>query len=176
MSSVENAVRRANLVDAPRGEWVVSGSFQFPGAVYSGQFDYDVGLLEGLDMMMSRQHKPATPAFILRPRQWDLDGPKAPPSNLRFDFDRKRNVAAAVCLVCDRWDNVYAWMTRGDAGRDDVELVHDPWNPGDTTFPPSSFITIAQLRELMVQWAFGDVLPPPAVEWTTEDPDVIGWF
>lgn len=175
-SSVENAVTRADLIDAPYGEWVASGVFQFSGAIYSVEFNHDVGLLECLDVMMSLPDKPGTPRCSLRPRHWAPEGPAVPPSSLRFDFNREHGVAAAVCMVCDRADNVYAWMTRGDSGRSDTVLTYDSWNPDETRYPPESFITIPQLRELVVQWAFGDVLPPPAVEWTIELPDEIGWF
>ena len=175
-SSVENAMRRADLIDASGGEWVASGVFQFSDATYSVEFTNENGLLECLDMMMSLSHKPGTPRFTLRPRRWAPKGPEVPPSSLRFDFDHEHGVAAAVCLVCDRAGNVYAWMTRGGAGRSDFVLSHDSWNPDDTRFPQQSFITIAQLRELVAQWAFGDVLPPPAVEWAVEPPDEIGWL
>jgi hypothetical protein len=174
--SVENLVRRADLIDAPGGEWIASGVFQFSGATYSVQFTNETGLLECLDLMMSRTRKPGTPRFTLRPRGWAPKGPEVPPSSLRFDFDRERDVAAAVCLVNDRAGNVHAWMTHGGAGRDDVVLTHDTWNPDDTRFPPESFVTVAQLRELVAQWEFGEVLPPPAAEWSAELPDEIGWF
>jgi hypothetical protein len=174
-SSVENVLRRADLIQAG-DEMVASGVFQFPGATYSVQFTNEAGLLECLDLMMSRTRKPETPRFTLRPRGWAPKGPEVPPSSLRFDFDRERDVAAAVCLVNDRAGNVYAWMTHGDAVQDDVVLTHDSWNPDDTKFPPESFVIVAQLRELVAQWAFGEILPPPAVEWTAELPDEIGWF
>lgn len=175
-SSVGDAVQRADLTVTPGDEMVASAVFQFSGATYSVQFTNESGLLECLDLMTSRARKPETPRFTLRPRGWAPTGPELPPSNLRFDFDRERDVAAAVCLVSDRTGNVHAWMTRGNAGRDDVMLTYDSWNPEDARFPPESFIALAQLRQLIVQWAFGDVLPPPAVEWTVEPPDEIGWF
>jgi hypothetical protein len=38
------------------------------------------------------------------------------------------------------------------------------------------FVTIAELREVVLQWAFGDVLPPPAVQWVTVPHESVGWF
>ncbi|MGH9893984.1 MAG: hypothetical protein ACREA0_18785 [bacterium] len=64
-------------------------------------------------------------------------------------------------------------MTQGQAGRDDVVLTHDSWNPKETAFPPSAFITVTELRALLPQWAFDDALPPSAVRWIAV-PDV-GW-
>jgi hypothetical protein len=52
-NSVENVLRRADLIQAG-DEMVASGVFQFSGATYSVQFTNEAGLLECLDLMMSR--------------------------------------------------------------------------------------------------------------------------
>ena len=78
--------------------------------------------------------------------------------------------------MLDKDGDIHQWMTEGDAGRDDVFLTHDSWNPKERQFPPESFITVAQLREAVAQWAFGDVFPPPAVRWRAATEDEVGWL
>jgi hypothetical protein len=173
---VDDLVRRSDLSHADMHRLKASGVFQFSGATYSVAFRSEDGLLECLDTMMSLRRKPGTPRLYLQAEDYTPEGPEWPPSNLRFDFDRDRGVAAAVLLALDRHNEIHTWMTRGDAARDDVVLTHDSWNPEERRFPPQSFITLAELRELVVQWAFGDVLPPPAVEWAVEPHDEVGWF
>jgi len=46
-----------------------------------------------------------------------------------------------------------------------VTLAQDPHNPEFTPFPADSFITVDQLREAVVGWVFGDVLPVPSSIW-----------
>jgi hypothetical protein len=176
ISSVRDAVSRSDLAHAATHDLVASGVFQFSGATYSVQFTSESGLLECLDVMMSRPRKPETPRLYLRARGYLPDRPEWPPSNLRFDFDAEHGVAAVVCLAVDRHGEMHAWMTRGDAARHDVVLTHDSWNPEDRRFPAESFITIAELRELVVRWAFGDVLPPPTTHWAEQPADEVGWF
>jgi hypothetical protein len=175
-TGVDDKVRRADLVHASTHEIVASGVFQFSGATYSVQFKSELGLLECLDIMMSRPHKPSTPRLYLQAQGYKADSPEWPPSNLRFDFDTTHGVAAAVCLALDKHNEIHTWMTCGNAGQDGVVLTHDSWNPDERRFPVTSMITIDQLRELVVQWAFGDLLPPPVVQWTVEPHDEVGWL
>jgi hypothetical protein len=175
-SGVEDQVRRSDLAHAATHQLDASGVFQFSGATYSVRFKSTSGLLTCLDVMMSFPRKPSTPRLHLSARGYESPEPEWPPSNLRFDFDREHGVAAAVLLALDKHNGIYQWMTRGDAGRDDVFLTHDSWNPDERRFPPAAFITIDQLREVLVQWAFGDVLPPPAVDWVVESQEEVGWF
>lgn len=82
---------------------------------------------------------------------------------------------AAVIVIVDRpHDRVLSWMTHGDAGRDDVTLSHDSWGSENAVFPPGSFITIPQLRHVVLHWAFADAQPPPVVSWV--DAPNVGWF
>jgi hypothetical protein len=175
-SSTEGVLSREDLAHAATHDLAASGVFQFSGATYSVQFTSDWGLQECLDTMLSSPRKPATPRLYLRARGYEPDGPEWPPSNLRFDFDIKHGIAAAVCLVMDCHGEMHAWTTRGNAGREDVVLTHDSWNPEDRRFSPASLVTIAELRELATEWAFGDVLPPPSVHWAVENPDDVGWL
>lgn len=176
MTAVDDRVRRSDLIHADTHRLTASGVFQFQGATYSVAFRSEPGLRECLDTMVSMRRKPGTPRLYLDAKGYEPDGPEWPPSNLRFDFDREHDVAAAVLLALDKHNEIHTWMTRGDAGRNDVMLTHDSWNPAERRFPPESFITIAQLEELVVQWAFGDVLPPPAAEWAVEPHDQVGWL
>ena len=173
---VDDMVRRSDLAHADTHAIAASGVFQFSGATYSVQFKSESGLLECLDIMMSMPRKPATPRLYLQAQGYKGDGPEWPPSNLRFDFDTEHGVAAAVCLVLDKHNEIHTWMTRGDAGQEGVVLTHDSWNPDERRFPFGSLITIDQLRDLVVQWAFGDALPPPAVQWAIEPHEEVGWF
>jgi len=137
-------------------------------ATYSVSFVHEDGLVRCLDTMMSFPRKPATPRLSLRPDGYREKRPEWPVSAMRFDFDTEHAVAAAVLLALDRDAVSHTWMTQGDA-------AHDSWDPDNKRFPPESFITIAELREIVVQWAFGDVLPPPATRWTTVPHEDVGW-
>jgi hypothetical protein len=97
-------------------------------------------------------------------------------SNLRFQFDAEHDAAAAVLLLIDRNqdDELLTWMTRGEASRPGVVLAHDSWNEHETLFPPESHITLNQLRDVVTQWAYGELVPPSAVRWSAVDG--IGWF
>jgi hypothetical protein len=85
-------------------------------------------------------------------------------------------VAAASLAVWGKDDDVRQWMTVGDAGRDDVLLTQDASNADLKRFPPESFISIAQLRDVVIQWAFDDLLPPPAARWRPASEREVGWF
>lgn len=78
-----------------------------------------------------------------------------------------------MLVALDKQRRLYSWRTKGTAGRDDVTLVHDAWNPGDTALPPESFIIVPELRPAVVEFATGDLLPPVSIEWAMV-PDV-GW-
>jgi hypothetical protein len=115
------------------------------------------------------QDDPAVARLHLTP-----PGAKFPSCNLRFHFNVEYNIAAAVLMALDARDELHSWMSRGNSGRDDIVLAHDTWNPDDTRFPPESFISIDELRVVVSQWAFGEVLPPPGVRWVSV-PEV-GWL
>ncbi|HKN97363.1 MAG TPA: hypothetical protein VJX10_09630 [Pseudonocardiaceae bacterium] len=156
-------------------DWHVVGVFQAASATYNVTFRAEPELARFLDYLFtsgesfgtSRLYRRAA-IYPLRP-EYDLSG-------LRFQFDAEHQVAAAALLADDHdADHLYRWITRGDAGRDDVVLAHDSWNEHETAFPSSAFITVSQLREVVTQWAFGEVLPPPVVGWV-DGPDDLGWL
>jgi hypothetical protein len=149
---------------------VVSGVFQFADAIYEVTFHNDEGLTRCLDFVLAYpEDDPAVARLHLTP-----PGAKYPSCNLRFHVNVEHNVAAAVLVALDTHEALYSWMSRGAAGRDDIVLAHDTWNPDDTRFPPESFISIDDLRTVVSQWAFGDLFPPPGVPWVTV-PE-IGWL
>lgn len=84
-------------------------------------------------------------------------------------------MAAAGLLTLERGEQGHQWLTVGEAGRDDVTLEMDPGNPGGHVFPPSSFITFAQLRVAVAEWAFGEILPPPSLQWRAAG-DEVRWL
>jgi hypothetical protein len=132
---VQDVVRRGDLVHPDKYEIAASGVFQFDDATFSVKFKSESGLLDCLDMMMSRPDKPEKPRLYLEAMGYTPPTPEWPPSNLRFDYDREHNVAAAVLLALDKNNEIHTWMTRGDTGGDDVLLTHDSWNPKGAAFP-----------------------------------------
>lgn len=53
-------------------------------------------------------------------------------------------------------------------------LVQDPFNPSNV-FPNESFVTVPELRQAVIEWAFGEFLPPPAVSWRTTTEQEVKW-
>lgn len=164
-------VRRSGLGPC---DWIVAGAFDGGAGGYSATFHEAAELARFLDFLVASPGRPGTSRLYRRAAihpfrpEYDLSG-------LRFQFDRDHDVAAAVLLADDHQaDRVHQWMTRGAAGRSDVVLAHDSWNEHETLFPPASFITVAQLRAVVVEWAFGETLPPSAVSWT--ETTGIGWL
>ncbi|MGH3521102.1 MAG: hypothetical protein ACRDQ7_27745 [Haloechinothrix sp.] len=166
---------RSDLAHAAEFPLIASGVFQFQDASYDVQFITESGLLDCLDYMTSRAAKPATPSLYLSADGYEPSAPEWSPSNLRFDFDRESGLGAAVLLVVDKHDDIHAWMTHGGQDRSDVHLAHDSWNPNARQFPPWAVVDLPHLREAICQWAFGDVIPPPAVGWTPMPDEEIGW-
>ncbi|MGH9893983.1 MAG: hypothetical protein ACREA0_18780 [bacterium] len=112
----------------------------------------------------------------LKAEGYEPAGPEFPSSNFQFDVDVEHEVAAAATLVIDKDGRSRQWLAQGDAYRDDVTLAQDPWNPTYTKFPPEAYITILQLRDAATQWALGDVLPPPAINWRAASENEVGWL
>jgi hypothetical protein len=146
-----------------------SGVFHVHGAVCDVTFSDEQGVSDFLDFYLAHGSEDVVARLHLTPQ-----GEKFPSANLRFQFDREHQIAAAVLIAVDHDNQQYSWMTRGNAGRDDVSLAHDTWNAAETRMPPEAFITVAELREAIMQWVIGDVLPPTSVRWA-EVPDV-RWF
>lgn len=158
-----------------RHGWVASGVFQVGAANYQCEFRAEPELRRFVDYLMASPTKPATSRLYLHQSVTPVR-PEHYLSNLRFQFDAEHDVAAAVVLLIDRnhHDELLAWMTRGDAGRPDVTLAHDSWNEHETVFPPKSYISLAQLREVVAEWAYGELVPPEAVQWSAVSN--ITWF
>ncbi|TDQ01278.1 hypothetical protein [Labedaea rhizosphaerae] len=171
----DGPLARSDLYYSDRYELRASGLFAFPDAAYNVTFVNEEGVRRCLDVMLAFPDKPATPRFVLRPEGYRDERPEWPVCTLRFDYDIEHQVAAAVMLTLDKDANTHPWMSQGTVGRDDVELTYDSWAPQERPFPPESLITIAELREVVVQWAFGDALPPAAIAWAAVDPDLVGW-
>lgn len=168
MTATTNQLRKPELAGPESRYLQATATFYLRGAVHTVTFENEHGLTVALDLLAAEGDDTMVAQLYLTPQ-----GETAPSANLRFQFNREHRVAAAVLVALDKHRNLYSWMTHGDAGRNDVTLVHDPWNPGDTALPPESFITLPELRPAITEWAFGDVLPPPSLRWTSV-PDV-GW-
>lgn len=148
-----------------RADCVVSGVFAVDGSHYEATFTSKAELGRFLDFALASPVKPATTRLYLHPDEVP-PRPEHQVSNLRFQFDPDRRVAAAVLLVIDRSHHrLLSWRTVGEAGRPDVVLAHDSWNEHETRLPSESFITIPQLRAVVVEWAFGQTVPPAVVSW-----------
>jgi len=150
----------------PHG-WVVSGVFQVGSANYRCEFHAEPELRRFVDFLIASPTKPATSRLYLHQSVSPVR-PEHYLSNLRFQFDAEHDAAAAVVLLIDRAgnDELLAWMTHGNTGRPDVMLAHDSWNEDETSFPTESFVSLAELREVIAEWAFGELVPPRAVRWS----------
>jgi hypothetical protein len=165
-------VRHSHL---ERCDWHVAGVFPSSSATYNATFRTEPELTRFLDFLFTAPEVFATSKLYRRAASQPYQ-PEHDLSGLRFQFDPRHHIAAAVVLADDHdADHLFRWVTRGDAGRSDVVLAHDSWNEHETIFPPESFITVAHLREVVVQWAFGEVLPPPAARWV-QAPDDVSWL
>jgi hypothetical protein len=190
-SSADNAPRRQAAVTTTVGRpvawsdlvrasgldpcgWHVAGEFTTGAASYGVTFHSESELARFLDFLFAAPDKPATSRLYRRASIYPFQ-PHYDLSNLRFQFDPQHQVAAAVVLAYGHQDDhLWQWRTRGNAGYPDVTLAHDSWNEHETVLPPESFITMPQLRTAVLEWAFGEQIPPLAVDWTPTTG--IGWF
>lgn len=179
MTAAEQPVAWSDLVRHSRlgrCDWHVVGVFHSASATYNVTFRTDAELIRFLDYVFAAGESFGTSRLYRRAAVYPVR-PEHDLSGLRFQFDTERQVAAAALLADDHEaDHLYRWITRGDAGRDDMVLAHDgAWNGHEIVFPSSAFITVAQLRDVVRQWAFGEILPPPVVGWGAA-PDNLGWL
>jgi hypothetical protein len=148
------------------------------GSSFSGRFTTDSALRAFMDLVLRYPRQTSTVRMFLKPRRY-VPAESAPaeflPSSLYFDVDRERGVAAAALLIVDAHGVSHQWLSQGDRGRDDVALVMDQFNPEFATFPQESFVAVEPLADAVVQWAFGDEVPPPALSWKTATEDEVGW-
>lgn len=172
----DGRLRRSDLAHARNHRLVPSGRFYVNGSSFRARLVDPAGLKYFLDLVLRSPVRTSPVCLSLKAEGHEPTGPEFPPSNFQFDVDQEHKVAAAATLVFDQDGMSHQWLAQGDAARDDVTLTQDPWNPTFSQFPPESFITIPQLREAVVQWAFGDVFPPPAVTWRTATEDEVGWL
>lgn len=168
--------RRGTLYRSALKHWSpglrVTAAFQTGSATFNVEAIDEHALSHVLDVAMTLPDQPSVVRLYLEPNAHPTPGQL---STLRFDFNREYQVAAAVLVAIDKDDGVHEWMSRGAARRSNVHLAHDTWNASETQFPPESFVTTADLRRAVLQWAFGDgVIPPPVVDWV-HAPDV-GWL
>lgn len=168
MTATSRRLVKGDLAGPDDRHLQATGTFYLRGAVHNVTFDNADGVVTLLGLLESEGDATMVHSLHLTPQ-----GETAPSANLRFQFNREHQTAAAVLVALDRQRHLYSWRTQGTAGRDDVTFVHDAWNPGDTVLPPESFITVPDLRAAVVEFATGDALPPPSVQWVSV-PDV-GW-
>lgn len=169
-------LRRSDLVHAADHKLVPSDTFEAKDTIGGGYPVTPTGLSSLLDSLIHSPAKTAPVHLYLIPVGHRIELPEFPPSNLHFDLDPDHGVGAASLVTWDKDDEVRQWMTVGDAGRGDVLLTQDASNADLKRFPPESFITIPQLRQVLIEWAFGDLLPPAAVRWRQTTEREVGWF
>jgi len=167
---------RSDLAHAVDHALVPSGRFYVKGSSFGAYLVNQDGLNYFMDLVLHSSVRTSTVCLSLKPEGHKPTGPEFPPSNFQFDVDQEHEVAAAATLVFDKDGLSHQWLAQGDAGRDDVTLVQDPWNPTFSQFPREAFITVPQLREAVTQWAFGDVFPPPAIRWRVASEGEVGWL
>lgn len=169
MAASWDGLHRTDLA-APGGRRLeATGVFHLRGAQYTVTFESQPALSTFLDLYLSNADDTKVARLHLTPQ-----GTGLPAANLRFQLNLATQVAAAVLIAMDSDGRSHSWMTNGGAARHGVVLAHDTWHPDETALPPESFITLAQLRTVLAQWAFGEMLPPPAVEWVPVRD--VGWF
>jgi len=183
MVRADGGVRRADLVHSAEYPLVVSGTFVVGGSEFTAHIADEDGLSCFLAAVTRSPVATWTVRMFLKPQGYRPPRSlpiELPPSSLYFDVDQEHQVAAAGLLVSTDDGNAHQWMTRGAAGRDDVVLVQDPFNPEHSHFPQNSFITVGELRDAVFQWAFADVLTAatswrPASEWDVRWPVGAGY-
>lgn len=168
-TTIRSGLLKADLHGPEHRQLECSGFFYLNGARYGVTFTDEHGVATFLDLYLTEGDDQVVARMYLK-----YQGEDFPVGNLRFQFNAEHQVAAAVIQAVDKEQNLYSFMTRGDASRSDVILAHDSWNPNETIMPPESFITVPQLRDVVTQWVTQDKLPPPAVPWTAVSE--VGWF
>jgi hypothetical protein len=179
IESTGDRFHRSQLAHASDFELVIKAVFEDAmGSSFSSRPATESALGAFVDMVITypgetgpvrlfMEAKGLTPAPYLPPEYL--------PSSLVFDVDQKQGVAAAALLIFDASGISHQWLTLGDRDRDDVALIMDPFNPGFARFPPESLVPAAQLRQAVLDWAFGEELPPTAVPWRRANEDEVGW-
>jgi hypothetical protein len=169
-------VRGSELIYGSDHRLVPSDAFEVKDTIGGNYPVTPNGLSQFLDDLINSPVETNPVHLYLVPVGHKIDLPEFPPSNLHFDIDREHQVAAASLAIWDKDDEIHQWMTLGDAGRDDVLLTQDAANPDVKRFPSDSFISVLQLRLLVPQWAFSDILPPPAAQGRPASEREVGWF
>jgi hypothetical protein len=157
---------------------VPSAAFDLPHAhVAMTLHDVD-GVAYLLDTVLTAAVGAATVSLHLTPRDYrpPLSPPEFPPSNLYFGVDPRHGVAAVALLAFDKTRHSHQWLSQGTAWHADVApLAMDPVNADATPFPGDTYITAAQLRVTVINWAWGDLLPPAGTSWRAATEDEVGW-
>ncbi|WP_309114632.1 hypothetical protein [Saccharothrix sp.] len=159
-------------------DWTISGTLQVHGATYGLGFTARAELARFLDFAAGADGQPYA-ARLTRHRAVRPVTEQDRLSELDFHFDPAHGVGAALLRVADGPDRASSyWFTGGspDGARlaatvpADIELVYDTWNPAETRFPRSSWITLPELWSAVLEWAFGEHYPPDVVSWTAVPP------
>lgn len=126
-----------------------------------------------LDTLLSPNAEPVTVSLSLKQAGEER---KQGPANLYFSVNQQANVAAAALVAADNNRTGHQWYTSGNAWTPTSPvLAEDPHIPYDTPFPTSAYVTIEQLRPAVHEFAWGNMLPPPSMEWTTVSEADIRW-
>jgi hypothetical protein len=175
---VDDHLRRTDLAHGEE-HLFPSASFQLHHAAISMKIRDASGLSFLLDSLVASDAEPTTVSMRLTPRDYrpeDSALPEFPPSNLYFGVDQEHGVAAVALLAFDRDQRSHQWLPRGNAWHSDVAvLAMDPTIAEDTPFPHDAYVTLDQLCEIVIGWAWGAILPPAGVEWRPADEREVRW-
>ena len=178
VGSVDGRLRKSDLAHGEQ-PLIPSAVFTLHQATVSMRLHAVRGLEYLLDTLLDRDAAPVTASLVLTPHTYcsqELSPPEFPPSNLLVGVDQEHAVAAVALLAFDQRHHSHQWLPQGNAWHQDVAaLVMDPANAEDAVFPREAYITTAQLRAVVADWAWGDQLPPAGVRWRPATEREVRW-
>jgi len=166
-------MRRSDLLYADQYGLTATGIFDVaPATSAQMRFGTVSGLGKFLDYYLAHGDDSVVARMYLAPNASAIRD--SPVANLRFQFNRRHQVAAVVLLAATADGACSTWVTADNVPCHGLDLAHDTWNPRDTRFPPTSYVHLSTLKPTLLEFAFGDTLPPGPASWHSYAE--VGWF